>query len=117
MQRWEHLCSDNAQKVMKGAGGTDTVEHDDHDDQLLNFVKQHLQKKSSTAMILVAFRPALLQEQQPVLQQEQHQQQQQWRELTTSTALARMVNPTACVMVRSPSSSSSISLSRVSIVW
>ena len=36
MKRREQRCSYNTQQMMKGAGGADTVEHDDHDDQIRN---------------------------------------------------------------------------------
>ena len=46
MQSREQLCSDYAQKLMESAGRADAVEHNDHDDQFLNELPQHLRKRS-----------------------------------------------------------------------
>eukprot|EP01043_Picozoa_sp_COSAG02_P061703 COSAG02_NODE_8344_length_2604_cov_25.631521_4_plen_80_part_00 len=43
MKGREQRCSYNTQQMMKGAGGADTVEHDDHDDQIRDEEIENLQ--------------------------------------------------------------------------
>ena len=57
MKRREQHRYDNAQQIMKGTGGADTVEHDDHNDQICDEEIKHLQKRST--LVLALWRSAI----------------------------------------------------------